>query len=95
MTINMKSSSTMKGLKLSNETKCQISIIEGQGMATKQDVVESAIYLLYSIMPNDRNDRKPLSLVVDKAIQIYQQSVSVEDTEKESSEGEKTSSEKD
>ena len=61
-------SSTVKGLKLCNETKCQISIIEGQGMATKQEVVESAVYLLYKIMPNDRNDRRPLSLVVEEAL---------------------------
>ena len=63
------SGSTVKGLKLCDESKCQISIIEGQGMATKQEVVESAVHLLYSIMPNDRNDRKPLSLVVEKAIE--------------------------
>ncbi|MDQ6991136.1 MAG: hypothetical protein Q9M11_05335 [Mariprofundaceae bacterium] len=73
MTNNLSSSSTIKGLKLSNETKCQISIIEGQGMATKQDVVESAIYLLYSIMPNDRNDRNPLSMVVDHAIGLVRE----------------------
>ena len=64
--------STIKGLKLSNETKCQISIIEGQGMTSKQDVVESAIYLLYSIMPDSRNDRKPLSVVVDEAIKAIE-----------------------
>ncbi|MDQ6973351.1 MAG: hypothetical protein Q9M10_00590 [Mariprofundaceae bacterium] len=74
MTNNLSSSSTIKGLKLSNEIKCQISIIEGQGMATKQDVVESAIYLLYSIMPNDRNDRIPLSIVVDQAIAFIRKS---------------------
>jgi len=73
MTVNLSSSSTIKGLKLSNETKCQISIIEGQGMATKQDVVESAIHLLYSIMPNDRNDRKPLSMVIDKSIELIRE----------------------
>ncbi|MDQ6994116.1 MAG: hypothetical protein Q9M18_00795 [Mariprofundaceae bacterium] len=74
MTNNLSSASTIKGLKLSNETKCQISIIEGQGMATKQDVVESAIHLLYSIMPNDRNDRQPLSMVVDQAIALIRES---------------------
>jgi len=73
MTNNLSTSSTIKGLKLSNETKCQISIIEGQGMATKQDVVESAIHLLYSIMPNDRNDRNPLSIVVDQAITLIRE----------------------
>jgi len=73
----------MKGLKLSNETKCQISIIEGQGMATKQDVVESAIYLLYAIMPNDRNDRKPLSMVVDQAIQQFKGTQDADSPQKE------------
>lgn len=71
MSNNLSLSSTVKGLKLSNETKCQISIIEGQGMATKQEVVESAIYLLYKMMPNDRNDRKPLSLVVQEAMKSF------------------------
>jgi len=63
---------TLTGIKVIDETRCQIKIIEGQSMATTSEVIEKAIELLYSIMPEDKGGRKPLDIVVSEAIQIIE-----------------------
>jgi len=70
--MNKNTKKTLTGLKVTDETRCKIKIIEGQGMASSDEVVEKAIELLYSIMPGDKNDRKPLDIVVEEAAQIVE-----------------------
>jgi len=70
--------SGLNGIKVSDETRCQMKIIEGQGMASSDAVVEKAIQLLYSIMPEDKNDRKPLDVVVSEATQIIESNRTVD-----------------
>jgi len=47
-------------------------------MASSDEVVEKAIQLLYSIMPEDKNDRKPLDVVVSEATQIIESNRTVD-----------------
>jgi len=61
--------SSLSGISVIDETRSQIKIIEGQSMASSSDVFEKAIALLYALMPEDKNDRKPLDLVVKEAIE--------------------------
>jgi|GEM_PF-6914051 len=71
--------SGLTGVKVSDEARCKMKIIEGQGMASSDDVVEKAIELLYSIMPEDKDDRKPLGVVVSEATQIIESNRVVDD----------------
>jgi len=60
---------SLSGISVIDETRSQIKIIEGQSMASSSDVFEQAIALLYALMPEDKNDRKPLDLVVREAVE--------------------------
>jgi len=60
---------TLTGVKVLDETRSQLKIIEGQSMASSHEVVEKAIYLLYSIMPEGKDGRKPLDLVFKERLE--------------------------
>jgi len=71
---------TLTGVKVVDETQSQLKIIEGQSMASSQnEVIEKAIDLLYSIMPEGKDGRKPLDLVVKEAIETIMSARAVEE----------------
>jgi len=59
------------GFDLSMEAKSQIKIISGQGNISEDEAVEKAVFLLYSVLPEDKNARISLDdFIADTVLEL-------------------------
>ncbi|MDX8396998.1 MAG: hypothetical protein R8K49_01635 [Mariprofundaceae bacterium] len=65
--------SGLTGIKVTEETKSQLSIIAGQGRTDQDSVIENAIRLLYEMLPESKAGRVSLVKLVDEQITAYQE----------------------
>ena len=60
---------TLTGIKATTDTVADMKLIESQGLCDSSEVFRCGVKLLMALLPDDKTERKPLSVLVDDAIE--------------------------